>query len=53
MAVISTLVTSLPSLSHLAIYTFLALGVYVILNILNQVVKKKKKKIDIQCQLTN
>lgn len=39
MAVLSTLVTSLPSLSHVALYTFLALGVYIILNILNQLVK--------------
>lgn len=42
MAVISTLVASLPSLSNLVIYTFLAFGVYVILNILNQLVKQKK-----------
>jgi hypothetical protein len=38
MAVISTLVASLPSLSNLILYTFLSLGVYVVLNILNQLV---------------
>ncbi|KAI7895803.1 lanosterol 14-alpha demethylase [Mucor mucedo] len=44
MAVISTLVTSLPSLSHLALYAFLALGVSVILNILNQLFGPKNTK---------
>ncbi|KAI8058694.1 lanosterol 14-alpha demethylase [Gilbertella persicaria] len=36
MAVVSTLVNAIPSPSNLLVYAFLALGVYIILNILNQ-----------------
>lgn len=38
MAVLSTLVTSLPSLSNIVLYAFLSLVVYIVFDIVNQLV---------------